>query len=95
MGYLITLAAASLIGMSGILASTIGISRNIETVVQNNSIINELITILQKTQLRPFFRPTDKKVRQTMKTFNQTGCSLFNRYVRPDRRCNQYRPQYG
>lgn len=33
MGHLITLAAASLIGMSGISASTIGISRNIETVV--------------------------------------------------------------
>ncbi|OFM99393.1 hypothetical protein HMPREF2633_05855 [Neisseria sp. HMSC072C05] len=61
MGYLITLAAASLIGMSGILASTIGISRNIETVVQNNSIINELITILQKTQLRPFFGRQTRK----------------------------------
>ncbi len=33
MGYLITLAAASLIGMSGISASAIGISRNIETAV--------------------------------------------------------------
>ncbi len=33
MGNLITLAAASLIGMSGISASAIGISRNIETAI--------------------------------------------------------------
>ena len=34
MGHLITLAAASLIAMSGISASAVGISRNIETAIQ-------------------------------------------------------------
>lgn len=33
MGYLITLAASSLIGMSGITASVLGVDYNIETVV--------------------------------------------------------------
>ena len=33
MGHLITLAATSLIGMSGIPASTLGVAYNIETVV--------------------------------------------------------------